>query len=136
MNHYGNYNPLEGHPERNSCRYCESLKSCLWAHARNYLPCATFSISRSDTERFLRFDAEAERKAQAKADAEKFNIEPCPYCGGPSHISEDPEDWGYHPAHYCVSCDDMDCRGHKNADGLDPESKEEAVRKWNRRAAK
>lgn len=62
-----------------------------------------------------------------------IKLKPCPFCGGPSHISEDPEDWGYHPAFYCVSCDDMDCRGYKTADGCDPESKEEAVRKWNRR---
>lgn len=136
MNYHASYDPLEGHRERYNCRYCEHHRGCLLSNMRGDRPCGHFAISDSDIERFFLLDTEEERKAQAKADAEKFNIEPCPYCGGPSHISEDPEDWGYHPAHYCVSCDDMDCRGYKTADGGDPESKEEAVRKWNRRAAK
>lgn len=37
---------------------------------------------------------------------------------------------------YCVSCDDMDCRGFKFADGDDPESKEEAAKQWNKCAGR
>jgi len=127
---------LEGHPERRNCRYCVAFKKCLLANARDNDPCNRFSMAQSHANDFRCHDRLERDRRQREEDRVKYALENCPFCDGPSHFEEKPEDWGYHPAYYCVSCDDHDCRGFKYADGGDSLTKEDAARKWNRSTKK
>ena len=129
--HVSLYDILRDHPERRSCRNC-AFKNCLYANARDNKPCDKFDMSPEDIEFFRQRDAEERRRKQAKEDIEKYGLVPCPFCGGPVHFEIE---YNWIP-NYCVSCDDMDCRGFKSADGGDPESKEGAAKQWNKCASR
>lgn len=54
------------------------------------------------------------------------NLKPCPFCGGPARIYQDPS----HSTAWFCGCEDWDCFGNMMWD----ETKADAVDKWNRRA--
>ena len=123
---------LRDHPERHNCRNCYVFMTCLLAYPRNNVPCKSFGVA-PETARYYRENDAKERSRRAREeDIEKYALAPCPFCGGSAHFEID-HSW---VPTYCVSCDDIDCRGHKTADGGDPESKEDAAKMWNKRKNK